>query len=135
MVMIAMAQDLVGVREQTVEVTEAAREQIKRVLDEKGKEGSGIRLYVSGGGCSGLQYGMALDDAPRDDDHVISKDGVRVFVDSLSAGYLIGSTVDYVESIQASGFKIDNPNAVQSCGCGHSFRTEEKSDMRKVQRC
>lgn len=130
-----MEQELVDVREQVVQVTDAAREKIRQVLDQKEKGGTGIRIYVTGGGCAGLQYGMALDDSPREDDEIIADDGVRVFVDSLSAQFLTGATVDYVESLQASGFKIENPNAVQSCGCGHSFRTQEETSMRKVQRC
>ena len=121
-----MDRELVDVREQVVQVTDAAREKIRQMLDQKGKEGTGIRIYVTGGGCAGLQYGMALDDSPREDDEIIADDGARVFVDSLSAQFLTGATIDYVESLQASGFKIENPNAVRSCGCGHSSEPKKR---------
>ena len=83
----------------------------------------GLRLYVAGGGCSGLTYGMALENGPSEEDIITEKEGLRVFVDPFSAKYLKGSTVDYVESIEGSGFKINNPNVTSSCGCGHSFQT------------
>ena len=121
-----MDRELVDVREQVVQVTDAAREKIRQMLDQKGKEGTGIRIYVTGGGCAGLQYDMALDDSPREDDEIIADDGARVFVDSLSAQFLTGATIDYVESLQASGFKIENPNAVRSCGCGHSSEPKKR---------
>lgn len=84
---------------------------------------AGLRLYVAGGGCSGLTYGMALEDGPSEEDIVTEYEGLKVFVDPFSAKYLKGSTIDYVESIEGSGFKINNPNVTSSCGCGHSFQT------------
>jgi iron-sulfur cluster assembly accessory protein len=105
-----------------VEVTAAAAEQIKRLLDRDGKIAShGLRMKVVGGGCSGLQYELAFDDRPGEHDACIEAGGIRVFVDEKSALYLAGSTLDFVDTLQESGFKIQNPNASSTCGCGQSF--------------
>lgn len=85
-----------------------------------------LRVWVKGGGCSGLSYGLALDDTePEEGDEVFEDKGVKIFIDPLSLSYMTGSTVDYVDDVLGGGFKIDNPNAVSSCGCGSSFKTEE----------
>jgi iron-sulfur cluster assembly accessory protein len=105
-----------------VEVTAAAAEQIKRLLDRDGKLAShGLRMKVVGGGCSGLQYELAFDDRLGEHDACIEAGGIRVFVDEKSALYLAGSTLDFVDTLQESGFKIQNPNASSTCGCGQSF--------------
>ena len=105
-----------------VNVTESAAEQIKRLLDSEGKlETHALRMKVVGGGCSGLQYQLMFDDAVREDDAVVESEGVTVRVDEKSALYLVGTTLDYVDSLMESGFKIDNPNASNTCGCGQSF--------------
>ncbi len=105
-----------------VTVTDSAADRIKGLLDREDKLAShGLRMKVVGGGCSGLQYELAFDDALRDDDQTIEAGGVRVFVDPKSALYLAGSTLDFVDSLQESGFKIENPNASTTCGCGSSF--------------
>ena len=105
-----------------IEVTPAAAEQIKRLLSEDGKlETHGLRMKVIGGGCSGLQYQLSFDDMVRDIDAEIEEGGVRVIVDEKSALYLVGSTLDFVDTLQESGFKIENPNASNTCGCGQSF--------------
>lgn len=105
-----------------IQVTEAAASQIKRLLDQEGKaETHALRLKVVGGGCSGLQYQLAFDDQVRDDDHANENHGVRVVVDEKSALYLVGTTLDFVDTLMESGFKIENPNAKSSCGCGQSF--------------
>jgi len=105
-----------------VEVTKAAAEQIAKLLDEDGKrETHGLRMKVVGGGCSGLQYQLSFDDQLKDIDHEVEAHGVRVIVDEKSALYLVGSTLDFVDTLQDSGFKIENPNATNSCGCGQSF--------------
>ncbi len=89
------------------------------------KGSSALRVWVAGGGCSGLSYGMALDDnEPEADDQVFEQDGVKLFVDSTSLGFMSGSIVDYIDDVLGGGFKIENPNAVSSCGCGSSFKTE-----------
>ena len=105
-----------------VSVTEAAAGQIKRLLDQDGKtESHALRLKVVGGGCSGLQYQLMFDDQRKETDHEVESGGVRVVIDEKSALYLVGTTLDYVDSLMESGFKIQNPNAKQSCGCGQSF--------------
>jgi iron-sulfur cluster assembly protein len=102
-------------------LTEKAAEKVKLAMQKQGKPKSGLRLYVAGGGCSGFQYGLAFDDK-TDSDHVIDSHGVTLLVDEQSAQYLDGSEVDYVESVMGEGFKVNNPNATETCGCGHSFK-------------
>jgi len=105
-----------------VNVTASAADRIKALLDRDGKLAShGLRMKVVGGGCSGLQYELAFDDSLGDDDQTIEAGGIRVFVDPKSALYLAGSTLDFVDTLQESGFKIENPNASATCGCGQSF--------------
>jgi iron-sulfur cluster assembly protein len=103
-------------------VTDSAAQQIKRLLDQEGKlETHALRMKVVGGGCSGLQYQLAFDDQVRESDSRIEGNGVRLVVDEKSALYLVGTTLDYVDTLMESGFKIQNPNAKSTCGCGQSF--------------
>jgi iron-sulfur cluster assembly protein len=103
-------------------VTESAAQQIKRLLDQEGKlETHALRMKVVGGGCSGLQYQLAFDDQVRENDAEIEASGVRLVVDEKSALFLVGTTLDYVDTLMESGFKIQNPNAKSTCGCGQSF--------------
>jgi iron-sulfur cluster assembly accessory protein len=105
-----------------IEVTASAAEQIKRHLDREGKLGThALRLKVVGGGCSGLQYQLGFDDRVGEGDTEIEAHGVRVIVDESSALHLNGSSLDFVDTLEESGFKIGNPNAKSSCGCGQSF--------------
>ena len=105
-----------------VEVTETAAEKIAALLDEDGKrESHALRMKVVGGGCSGLQYQLCFDDQRKEIDHEVEAHGVRLVIDEKSALYLVGSTLDFVDTLQESGFKIENPNASNSCGCGQSF--------------
>ncbi|MEE2665462.1 MAG: iron-sulfur cluster assembly accessory protein [Myxococcota bacterium] len=105
-----------------IDVTEAAGERIAQLLDEDGKvETHGLRMKVIGGGCSGLQYQLSFDDQARDTDNDFEATGVRLIVDEKSALYLVGCRLDFVDTLQESGFKIDNPNASNTCGCGQSF--------------
>ena len=105
-----------------IEVTNGAADQIRTLLSEDGKlETHGLRMKVVGGGCSGLQYQLSFDDMIRDIDSEIEVEGVKVIVDEKSALYLVGSRLDFVDSLQESGFKIENPNASNTCGCGQSF--------------
>lgn len=108
-----------------VALTERAAEEILSLLERQGKADAALRVFVSGGGCSGLNYGMAIDDTIEEGDIVYTCFGVKVVVDPLSLNYVRGASVDYVEDVMGGGFKIDNPNAVRSCGCGSSFSTEE----------
>ncbi|HZD10798.1 MAG TPA: iron-sulfur cluster insertion protein ErpA [Candidatus Binatia bacterium] len=107
----------------TIQLTEAAVNMVQNLLEQKQVPNHGLRVFVSGGGCSGMQYGMALEEEPRPYDNVIETNGIRVFVDPTSMMYLTGATIDYVDSMMGGGFSIDNPNAVSTCGCGHSFKT------------
>ena len=103
--------------------TDNAATKVKQLIEEEGNNNLNLRVFISGGGCSGMQYGMALEAEARPYDHVIDAAGVKIFVDPTSMMYLQGATIDYEDSIMGGGFKIDNPNAVSSCGCGHSFKT------------
>jgi len=105
-------------------VTEAAAVKIKQLMTED-EDVSVLRVAIQGGGCSGFQYGLGFDRGPVEGDLEFEQHGVTVVVDPFSAPYLQGARVDYVDSIQQSGFAIDNPNAVASCGCGHSFQVAE----------
>ncbi|HLJ55318.1 MAG TPA: iron-sulfur cluster insertion protein ErpA [Chthonomonadaceae bacterium] len=109
-----------------VTLSERAAEEIRGLLDRQGKSDAALRVFVSGGGCSGLNYGMAIDDSIEEGDVVYNCHGVKVVVDPMSVNYIKGASVDYVEDVMGGGFKIDNPNAVRSCGCGSSFATEEE---------
>jgi len=105
-----------------VQVTDTAADRIRGLLEREGKmESHGLRLKVIGGGCSGLRYELAFDDQIRDTDTEIDFHGVRVIVDEKSALYLMGTTLDYVDTLNESGFKMVNPNAKSTCGCGESF--------------
>jgi iron-sulfur cluster assembly accessory protein len=107
----------------TIVLTEAAAQVVRNLLVEKEAPDHGLRIFVAGGGCSGLQYGMALEGESRPYDHVVDAEGVQIFVDPTSMMYLSGAVVDYEDSLMGGGFRIDNPNAISSCGCGHSFKT------------
>ncbi len=111
----------------TIKITNGARSVVQDLLVQKNVPDYGLRIFVSGGGCSGMQYGMALDAEPGESDFVIDGEGVRIFVDPISMMYLSGSIVDYEDSLMGGGFRIDNPNAVSSCGCGQSFKTSSSA--------
>ena len=83
----------------------------------------GLRVFVYPGGCSGMSYGMAFEDQPAEDDFTINVDGLKLYVDETSSQYVTGATIDFEDSLMGGGFRILNPNAVRSCGCGHSFDT------------
>ena len=106
-----------------VTVTEAASRKLGELLSQQSEPVLGLRLFVQPGGCSGWQYGMTFAEAQQDGDWIGEFGGVKVYVDPQSAEILNGVNVDYVESLQATGFTIRNPNAVSSCGCGKSFHT------------
>lgn len=104
-----------------LKVTPSAVEKVKRLMQEESNQQLCLRVYVTGGGCSGFQYGFSFDDQIAEDDTVIEKEGVKVLLDPLSYQYLAGSEVDYEEGLQGSRFVIQNPNAKTTCGCGSSF--------------
>jgi iron-sulfur cluster assembly accessory protein len=104
-----------------INVTETAAQKIKSLLNEQGKSDYGLRMKVVGGGCSGLSYKLDFDKDPTNQDTVIEEHGVKVFVDMKSALYLAGTELDYKDQLMDAGFKINNPNAKSTCGCGESF--------------
>ncbi|HEX9371542.1 MAG TPA: iron-sulfur cluster assembly accessory protein [Roseiflexaceae bacterium] len=108
-------------------ISEVAAQRLQSMMREKELEGYGLRVFVSGGGCSGLQYGMTFDDELREGDAEWQSHGLRLIVDPISANYLRGASIDFQQdNMLAGAFKIDNPNAVASCGCGHSFRAKDQ---------
>jgi len=129
-----------------ITMTPAAAAKVRELLKQENDPSLGLRVFVAGGGCSGLQYGMTLDEEQegdtvvyvrqQEDDSVLCvkrQEGVtfdaekdfKVFIDDMSLGYIIGSEIDYVDSLMGAGFTVNNPNAVSSCGCGHSFKTAD----------
>jgi len=106
-----------------INVTEAAAEKITELLTEENKPESGLRVFVQGGGCSGFQYGLMIDDGEGDPevDQIFVVNGVRLFVDPISLSYLKNAEVDFVDNNMGGGFTIKNPNAKSTCGCGSSF--------------
>lgn len=108
-----------------VNLTPLAATKLQQVLTEKNLGGYGLRVFISGGGCSGYQYGMAFENTTEEGDFVFESNGVRVYLDSTSAMYLDGALVDYVDSLMGGGFRIENPNAVSTCSCGQSFSAGE----------
>jgi len=109
-------------------MTAPAAGKLQQLLAEKSIPDHGLRVFVAGGGCSGLQYGMAFEEMAREYDTVVESHGVKLYVDPTSAQYLAGATIDYVDNLMGGGFRIENPNAVASCGCGHSFRTTDSGE-------
>lgn len=106
-----------------ISMSTEAVDQLKGFLSEQGTPDHALRVFVAPGGCSGLQYGMTIDEAADEGDEIIETEGVRVFVDNFSAMYLQGAEIDYVNSLMGGGFTVKNPNAVAGCACGHSFDT------------
>ena len=111
------------IEQQTVNLTAEALNHLRTLLEQEGNPEVGLRVFVSGGGCSGMQYGMAFDDQTRPGDEIVQQDGVKILIDDFSAPYLRGSEIDYVDSLMGAGFTVHNPNAVRSCSCGTSFDT------------
>jgi iron-sulfur cluster assembly protein len=106
-----------------ITLTPVAAGKLQTLLQERDEPECGLRVFVSGGGCSGMQYGMAFEPEPREYDEVFESEGVRLIIDPTSLQYLFGAHIDFVDTLMGGGFQIHNPNAVSTCGCGHSFRT------------
>jgi iron-sulfur cluster insertion protein len=104
-----------------INVSTQAASKINELLAEEGKSGSGLRVFVQGGGCSGFQYGLMIEEGGGVGDQVFESNGVRLFVDPVSISYLKGAEVDFVDTVTGGGFTIKNPNASSTCGCGQSF--------------
>ncbi|MCO6428571.1 iron-sulfur cluster insertion protein ErpA [Nitrosomonas communis] len=101
--------------------TENAADKVKNLIEEEGNHNLKLRVFISGGGCSGFQYGFTFDESINEDDFVIEKEGVKLIIDSMSFQYLIGAEIDYQENPQGAQFIIKNPSAASTCGCGSSF--------------
>jgi iron-sulfur cluster assembly accessory protein len=123
-----------AVAPELVTLTAVAAEKVRALLEQEGDAQLGLRVFVAGGGCSGLQYGMTLDEA-QEGDTVVEAAGLRVLVDEMSGQYLAGSEIDYVDSLMGAGFTVNNPNAVSTCGCGHSFKTASDSGQARACGC
>jgi iron-sulfur cluster assembly protein len=119
----------------TITLTDPALAQLKQLLAKEENPKLALRLFVTGGGCSGMQYGMAFDDNFRPADEVIEMEGVRVVVDEYTLPYVQGAEIDYIDSLMGAGFTVHNPNAVHSCSCGHSFDTGEDAGSAKACGC
>ncbi len=101
--------------------TDNAANKVKQLIEEEGNAELKLRVFVSGGGCSGFQYGFTFDEVANDDDTVLNKNGVQLLIDPMSFQYLVGAEIDYQEGLEGSQFVIKNPNATTTCGCGSSF--------------
>ncbi|NOT54583.1 MAG: iron-sulfur cluster insertion protein ErpA [Deltaproteobacteria bacterium] len=102
-------------------LTDVAVEKVKEVMTRDGVKDGGLRIAIVGGGCSGFQYNLSLDESAREDDIIIEQGGVRLFLDPISQQYVYGTVIDYVNGLHGAGFKFVNPNANRTCGCGSSF--------------
>jgi iron-sulfur cluster assembly protein len=124
---------LATLNEAMIELTDKGAEKVREFLAAQSEPAAtaGLRVGVRGGGCSGFQYMLAFDEQ-RDGDTVIESHGIRLLVDSASAPYVRGATVDFVDGLQGAGFKVDNPNVVAACGCGSSFRVAEEEEVSAV---
>ncbi|MCX7945424.1 MAG: iron-sulfur cluster insertion protein ErpA [Hydrogenophilus sp.] len=101
--------------------SEAAVAKVRELIEEEGNPNLKLRIFITGGGCAGFQYGFAFEEKVEEDDTVIEKGGVTLLVDPMSYQYLVGASIDYVEDVTGAQFVIHNPNAVTTCGCGSSF--------------
>ena len=101
--------------------TDSAANKVKELIEEEGNPGLKLRVFVTGGGCSGFQYGFTFDEEVAEDDTTMEKNGVMLLIDPMSYQYLVGAEIDYSEGLEGSQFVIRNPNATSTCGCGSSF--------------
>lgn len=109
---------------QEISISEFGAHKALSILTQSGKENAGVRVFIKSGGCSGYQYGMAIDDRELEGDTIVVDRGIKLLVDRMSLPLLRGSEVDFVENMMGGGFTVNNPNATSNCGCGHSFRTD-----------
>jgi len=116
-----------------ITMTEVARNELKALLEKQGMPNLGLRVFVQPGGCSGMSYGMGFEDREEEGDEILDVEGLKLYVDRVSARYLEGAEIDYLNNLMGGGFTVHNPNAVSSCSCGHSFDTGE--DGATARRC
>ena len=122
---------MIDVQPTIVSLTDAAASKLAELTKAETSPEIGLRVYVYSGGCSGYRYGMMLEDQPTADDKVLSTGGVRVYIDANSVPLIMGSQIDYVDTLMGAGFTVNNPNAVSGCGCGSSFRTSDDAGQAK----
>src|SRR5688572_8245122 len=123
----AIKEDIVTEQKKQISLSERAATELKGMLVENEKQGAALRVWVAGGGCSGLSYGMAIDDGePEETDVILHDQDIKIFVDSMSLKYMSGAVIEFVDDTLGGGFKIENPNATKSCGCGSSFSVDEE---------
>jgi iron-sulfur cluster assembly protein len=115
-----------------ITLTDTAAEQLRNLLDREELADHSLRIFVQGGGCAGLQYGMLYEDAAQENDLIVEEKGVRILVDPFSATYLQGACIDHRDTPMGPGFRVDNPNAVANCACGSSFRTEGDTEVERT---
>ena len=106
-----------------VKLTDLAVSQLRKIIAEEGRDDIGLRVFVSPGGCSGLSYGMSLEEKADDGDFQVQQEGLNIYVDEFSANYVKGAQIDFVNGLMGAGFTVQNPNAKKSCACGQSFDT------------
>jgi len=109
-----------------LDFTDAAAFKVKSLIEEEKNDNLKLRVFVTGGGCSGFQYGFTFDEATNEGDTEVENQGVKLLIDPMSFQYLVGAEIDYSEGLEGAQFVIRNPNATTTCGCGSSFSTEEK---------
>jgi len=117
----AMTEAVVTESPELLFFTDSAADKVKQLIEEEGNAELKLRVFVSGGGCSGFQYGFTFDEIVNEDDTVLTKNGVQLLIDPMSFQYLAGAEIDYTEGLEGSQFVIKNPNATTTCGCGSSF--------------
>ncbi len=118
-----------------ISLTNEASSQLRKILAEENDPSLGLRVFVAGGGCSGFQYQMVLENEIRDGDEIVDSDGIKVYIDQFSQRYLGGAEIDYVNSLMGGGFTVHNPNAVSSCSCGQSFDTADSAGKGSARAC
>lgn len=116
-----------------VTLSDKASGELRRLIAAEARDDIGLRVFVSPGGCSGLSYGMSLEEETDDGDFVVNHDGMQIFVDEFSANFVRGAQIDFVAGLMGAGFTVQNPNAKKSCACGQSFDTGENADT--AQKC
>jgi len=129
---LAIEQQETGTQQALVSVTSRAADKLKEIIEKQGRTDLALRVYVTPGGCSGFSYGMTFAEGTEEGDAVVDHDGVKIVVDPMSAMYLKGSEIDFVDALMGGGFALRNPNATSTCGCGQSFKTADQQGTAKA---
>jgi len=129
---LAIQQQETTTEQPIVSMTSRASGKLKEIIEKQGRADLALRVYVTPGGCSGFSYGMTFAEGVEEGDAIVDTEGVRIVVDPMSAMYLKGSEIDFVDALMGGGFALRNPNAVSSCGCGQSFKTADGGGTAKA---